>query len=58
MIDNMIDSDKMKYLGNTTNETTLRSFRPLPRTAEVFAGEYVDLILIKYNFFKQLFVLS
>lgn len=37
MIDNMIDSDISKHLGNITSE--LRSFRQLPRTAELFAGK-------------------
>lgn len=37
MIDNIIDSDVSKHLENVTNG--LRSFRPLPRTAELFAGK-------------------
>lgn len=40
MIVNTIDdSDISKHLGNITNE--LGSFRPLPRTAELFAGKRV-----------------
>lgn len=33
----MIDSDNSKHLENSTNG--LRSFRPIPRTAELFAGK-------------------
>ncbi len=36
MIDNVVDNDIDKLLRNITNE--LRSHRPLPRTAELFAG--------------------
>lgn len=50
MIDNMIDNDVSKYLGNATNETSLRSFRPLPRTADLFTGKYVNLIFTNNSF--------
>lgn len=53
MIENMIDSDVSKYLGNITNG--LRSFRPLPRTGELIAGKnsWFKLRYFSHNFIEK-----
>lgn len=40
---NIIDNDFNKSVGVHTNETTFRSHRPIPRTAELFAGKNFTL---------------